>query len=88
MPVAAIIQAILAALSAAPQAIELATKAKDFFSGMFSAGLITADTQNALHARVDADLLLFSKGIPVHWQVQPTVTASGTNGSSGSSGVV
>lgn len=77
MPVAVIIQAILAALAAAPQFTDLFIKAKDFFAGMFAAGLITKEQQDALFARVDADLKLFSTGmVPTWWTVEPDPVTS------------
>lgn len=76
MPIAAIIQAILAGLAAAPKAVELANAAKAYFQAMFNAGLITKATQDACNARVDAEVALFATVPPSHWQVQPDPPAA------------
>jgi hypothetical protein len=49
-----IIQGVQLAIAAAPQVEAIAKSAKDFFSSLFSAGLISKATQDALHAHVDA----------------------------------
>ncbi len=67
-----IIQGIEAAIAAAPGVVEVAQKAKDFISSLFTANLITKDVQDALHAHVDAVSKMAEAGvIPNHWQVQP-----------------
>lgn len=71
--VALSIQGILAALSAAPQAIALFNQAKQWFTELFKAGLITAEQQNFLNAHVDSILALFRAlgTIPPEFTVQP-----------------
>jgi len=73
MPAAVLLalQGIAALISAAPQIESIVTSAKNLIDAMFTAKLITADQQNALKARVDADCALALAGLPVHWQVEP-----------------
>jgi len=70
------IQGVLALLAATPQIVAVGAAAKNYFTGLFNAGLISNDLQNALHARVDADLALFKAGFtpPPEFQVQPDPT--------------
>lgn len=49
-----IVQGIQAAVSAAPQVVAIAKSAKDFVTSLFSAGLISKEVQDAIHAHVDA----------------------------------
>ena len=49
-----IIQAVQAAIAAAPQVADVAVKAKDFIASLFGAGLITKEQQDRIHAHVDA----------------------------------
>lgn len=72
-----ILQGILAAISAAPQVEAIVTAGKNYISSLFSSGLISADTQNVLHAYVDAHWASVKAGIiPPAWQVDadPAVT--------------
>lgn len=62
--IALIIQGIQAAIAAAPQVEALALKAKEFISELFGAGLITKETQDALHAHVDAVCAAALAGTP------------------------
>lgn len=49
-----LVQAIHAAIAAAPQVVEVAEKAKDFIASLFRAELISKDQQDRIHAHVDA----------------------------------
>lgn len=63
------------AISAAPQVVELVTQAKNYFSAMFTAKLITAEQQNLLHAHIDSISAMAKAGLfPSHWQVEPDPT--------------
>lgn len=74
--IALAIQGLLALLNAAPQVEAIATRVRDMFRQMAQAGLITAEVQNALDARVEADLALFRNGVvPPEYQVQPDPVA-------------
>lgn len=65
------IQAFQAAITAAPQVEALVVKAKDYLSEMFSAGLITKEQQNALHAHVDSLCAAFLAGnVPPEFTVE------------------
>lgn len=67
-----LIQGIEAAIAAAPKAMDVITKAKDFITAMFTAGAISKAQQDALHLRIDSMQALALAGvIPDHWQVQP-----------------
>lgn len=67
-----IVQGIQAAISAAPAAVEIVAKAKEFISALFSANAITKAQQDALHAHIDSLQALALAGVvPSHWQVQP-----------------
>lgn len=69
---ALIVQGISALIVAAPQAIELVGKTKEFVSGMFGSALITKAQQDAIHAHIDALQAMNVAGIvPPHWQVEP-----------------
>jgi hypothetical protein len=72
-PVAIIvIQAIQAAIAAAPRVIEVVQKGKEFIASLTSAGVITAEQQNALDARVDTIAAAFANGqTPPAWSVEP-----------------
>ena len=66
-----VLNGLTAALTAAPQVVELAQKAKDFFGSMTGAGLITADQQDTLHARVDQIQQAALEGkLPPAWTVE------------------
>jgi hypothetical protein len=66
-----IIQGIQAALAAAPQAIEVAEKGKEFIASLFRAGLITKEVQDAVHGHVDSIAALAAAGVgPAHWTVE------------------
>jgi hypothetical protein len=73
MPALPIILAgIQAAIGAAPAVVEVIKSAKDLITSLFTAGLITADQQNALHAWVDAHSALVKAGLtPPAWTVEP-----------------
>jgi hypothetical protein len=67
-----IVQGIQAAIAAAPQVESLAIKAKDFISELFSQGLISKETQDALHAHVDEICAaLLAEQAPPAWTVEP-----------------
>ena len=66
-----ILQGILAAIQAAPQVAEIITSAKALISALFTAKVITAEQQAALHVWVDNQAALAISGIvPPSWQVQ------------------
>lgn len=67
-----VLNGLTAALTAAPQVEELIIKAKDFFTSMFNADLISAEQQDALHTRVDqiTDAALKNQ-LPPAWSVEP-----------------
>jgi hypothetical protein len=68
----AILEGIKAAITAAPLAIEVVEKAKALISSLFTAKVITAEQQNALHLEVDAYAAMVAAGIvPLAWQVEP-----------------
>lgn len=69
--VALAIQGIMALVAAMPQIEAVAQEAKKFFAGLFKAGLITADVQNALNNHVDSIQALWKAGVPAEFQVQP-----------------
>jgi hypothetical protein len=73
MPTALLLlQVLQAAISAAPQAIDIATKGKDLIDSLFTAKLITVEQQNALKNHVDSMMALAVAGIvPDWWKVQP-----------------
>jgi len=58
-----ILKGLLMAISAAPQIVELAAKAKEFFSTLFGKGLITKEQQDALFLRIDAHCALVNSGV-------------------------
>lgn len=57
MPIPALVMTALsvfeALIGAFPQATKVVQEAKDFFTGLFSAGVITKEQQDALHSRLD-----------------------------------
>ncbi len=70
-----ILQAIEAAIGAAPKVIEIATKAKEFITSLFTAGAITKEQQDAMHLTVDAKMALAQAGvIDPAWLVEPDPT--------------
>lgn len=72
MPVPIIIQAVLAAIQAAPQIEALVKSGKEFITELFNAGLITAEIQNATFAYVDGVCAAAKAGvIPPALQVEP-----------------
>lgn len=67
-----LIQLISAIVAAAPSAIEAVNRGRAFVQALFTASLISADTQNAGMAFVDAISDLWATGTgPAHWQVEP-----------------
>jgi hypothetical protein len=69
-----IIQGIVAALNAAPKAIEVINAAKAYISSLFTAGLISAEAQKLLHDYVDAHAALLASGVVIPssaWAVEP-----------------
>lgn len=71
----AILQGLQAAIAAAPLAIEIVEKAKALIDSLFTAKLITAAQQNALHLEVDAYAAMAAAGIvPLAWTVEPDPT--------------
>lgn len=66
-----ILQGIEATISHAPEIADIAIKAKDFFTSLFTAKLITKEQQDALHARVDATVAAAKAGIiDPAWKVE------------------
>lgn len=73
MPAAIItwMAAIQSLMNVAPDVIAFSAKVKNWIDDMFSAGLIPAETQNALHARVtDICRNVLNGTVPAHWQVE------------------
>lgn len=69
---ALVIQGIQAAIAAAPQIEAVVTAGKDYITALFSAGAITADQQNAVHAHVDAVAAAVASGqTPPEFVVAP-----------------
>ena len=67
-----IIEAVLAAVSAAPKVETLAVSAKEFITQMFKAGLINKATQDATFAFMESVRALSEAGItPPSWKVVP-----------------
>lgn len=72
MDISLIVSLLQGLISNAPQIYKAAADAVAFVEALFSAKLITADQQNALHDHVDAIILARLKGEPPpHWQVEP-----------------
>ncbi len=70
--IALIMQGLQAAMSAAPQIVEVADAAKTFITSLFTSEQITKAQQDALHAWVDNQAALAAAGIPpAHWAVEP-----------------
>jgi len=71
----AIMGLINSALAASPDVVRLAAKFKDFIDAMFSAGVISKDDQDKLHAAVDERCAARLRGeLLPHWQVEPDPT--------------
>lgn len=67
-----ILQAVQAALVAAPQVAEIVTQAKALITSLTTAALITKAQQDAAHKQVDAIAALVDAGIvPPGLQVEP-----------------
>ena len=59
-------------VEAAPTVVEVAKKAKALITNLFSAKLIDKDTQNALHAHIDAVCSAAKAGqLGPEWEVEP-----------------
>jgi len=70
-----IIAGIEAALQAAPQIADVVDKAKALISSLFTAGVITAEQQNTLHAHIDQHAADLAAGnVPTPWTVEPDPT--------------
>lgn len=67
-----ILNGITAAISAAPQVMEIVQKGKELITALTGAGIITAEQQDTLHAHVDAELEKFKSGdtTPPAWLVE------------------
>lgn len=59
---AAIVAGITAALNAAPAVTQLVQQTKDYITALFTAGVITAEQQNTLHAHCDAHMQATLRG--------------------------
>ena len=67
--------AIQGLIQAAPDIIAFAAKVKGWIADLFSAGIITAEQQNELHARVTAICAAaLNNTLPPHWQVEADPT--------------
>lgn len=53
---ALIVAGITAALNSAPAVTQLVLQTKDYITALFTAGVITAEQQNRLHAHCDAHM--------------------------------
>jgi hypothetical protein len=70
-----ILQAIEAAIGAAPKVLEIAAKAKEFITTLFTAGIISKEIQDAMHLSVDAKAAMAAAGvIDPAWRVDPDPT--------------
>lgn len=59
-------------MAAAPQVAELAVKAKELISALFTAKVISKQQQDAMHLHVDSLAALHAAGIiPESWKVDP-----------------
>lgn len=67
-----VLNGLTAALTAAPQITELVVKAKDFFASLAGNGLITAEQQDQVDARIDQIVEAAKQGrLPASWDVEP-----------------
>lgn len=58
-------------LAIAPDVVLFAAKVKGWINDLFTSGLITAEAQNALHARVtEICRATLNNETPVHWQIE------------------
>lgn len=72
MSISVIVQAIIAAISAAPQIEELVVKTKEWVTALFTSKVITAEQQAALHQHVDSVAAMAKAGMwPSHWTIEP-----------------
>lgn len=70
--VIALMAAIQSLMLVVPDVIAFGYKAKGWIDDMFSLGLISAEVQNTLHARVTEICRAALNGeTPKHWQVEP-----------------
>ena len=61
-----------ALIQAEPQIASVVSAVKNLITGLFGAGIITADQQNALHARIDAVAAAAQAGqVLPEWTVEP-----------------
>lgn len=68
----AILGAIQAAISLAPQVKDIAKKGKDFIGSLTGGGVITQAQQDILFARIDAISAAHADGkVPDSWAVEP-----------------
>lgn len=64
-----------AAIAAAPKIAEVVSAAKDFFTALFEADLITEAQQDKVHAHIDAIAAAFEEGkTPPAWTVESDPT--------------
>lgn len=67
-----IMQGIAAAISAAPQVIAVANKAREFVAELFSARVITIEQQNKMMAHIgEMQAAALAGAKPPHWEVEP-----------------
>jgi hypothetical protein len=85
MEINLIIQAIQAAIVAAPQIEKAVASAKTWVTGLFESGAIDVNTQNKIHSHIDAvQAAVLAGTVPPAWQVEadprsPTNTAPVTS---------
>lgn len=86
MDITLIIQAIEAAIAAAPQIEKAVASAKTWVTGLFESGAIDVVTQNKIHSHIDGIQAAVVAGtVPPAWTVEadpgsPTNTAPVTSG--------
>lgn len=72
MDIASLVTLFQAAIAAAPKVAALVVKAKEYIEALFTAGLISKEQQDQLHAHMDAaQAAALSGNTPPHWTVEP-----------------
>lgn len=67
--------AVQSLMAVAPDVIEFAGKAKQWIRDMFTTGMISAEVQDELSARVTAICVAaLNKETPAHWQIEADPT--------------
>lgn len=71
MEISLIIQAVEAAIAAAPQVEKAAASAKTWITGLFESGAIDVVTQNKIHSHIDAvQAAVLAGTVPPAWTVE------------------